>query len=80
MKILIMTGMEGVAGVTNVDDYCQPTSRYQEVGRELTTLEANAAIGGALEAGADVPVALSGVCEAGAPAVDHGPMAEPAQQ
>ena len=53
MKIFIMTDMEGVAGVTSVDDYCQPASRYYEAGRELTTRETNAAIEGALEAGAD---------------------------
>lgn len=47
-----MTDMEGVAGVVSSSDYCQPTSRYYEVGRTLTTLETNAAIEGALEAGA----------------------------
>jgi D-amino peptidase len=52
VKIYIMTDMEGVAGVVNSDDYCLPASRYYEVGRELTTLEANAAIEGALAAGA----------------------------
>jgi D-amino peptidase len=51
MKLYIMTDMEGVAGVVNSDDYCNQTSRYYEVGRELTTLETNAAIEGALEAG-----------------------------
>lgn len=52
MKIYIMTDMEGVAGVLSSVDYCAPESRYYEVGRELTTLETNAAIEGALEAGA----------------------------
>jgi D-amino peptidase len=52
MKIYIMTDMEGVAGVVSSEDYCAPTSRYYEVGRELTTLETNAAIEGAIEAGA----------------------------
>lgn len=47
-----MTDMEGVAGVVNSVDYCAPESRYYEVGRELTTLETNAAIEGAIEAGA----------------------------
>ena len=44
--------MEGVAGVVSSVDYCAPESRYYEVGRTLTTLETNAAIEGALEAGA----------------------------
>jgi D-amino peptidase len=52
MKIYIMTDMEGVAGVVSSTDYCAPDSRYYEVGRELTTLETNAAIEGAMEAGA----------------------------
>src|SRR5829696_7215435 len=51
MKIYIMTDMEGVAGVVSSTDYCAPDSRYYEVGRELTTMETNAAIEGALEAG-----------------------------
>jgi D-amino peptidase len=52
MKLLIMTDMEGVAGVVSSTDYGAPDSRYYEVGRELTTLETNAAIEGAMEAGA----------------------------
>lgn len=52
MKVYIMTDMEGVAGVVSSVDYCTPDSRYYEVGRTLTTLETNAAIEGALEAGA----------------------------
>lgn len=51
MKLFIMTDMEGSAGVVNSDDYCNQTSRYYEVGRELTTRETNAAIEGALDAG-----------------------------
>lgn len=47
-----MTDMEGVAGVVSSTDYCAPHSRYYEVGRELTTRETNAAIEGALDAGA----------------------------
>lgn len=52
MKIYIMTDQEGVAGVTNSPDFAAPGNRYHEVARELTTLEVNAAIEGALEAGA----------------------------
>jgi D-amino peptidase len=52
VKIYIMTDMEGVAGVISSTDYCYPDARYYEIGRTLTTLETNAAIEGALEAGA----------------------------
>ncbi|MSP13980.1 MAG: aminopeptidase [Chloroflexi bacterium] len=52
MKIYIMTDMEGVAGVTSSEDFCYPESRYYEMGRELTTQETNAAIEGAIAAGA----------------------------
>jgi D-amino peptidase len=52
VKLFIMTDMEGVAGVVNSVDYCAPDSRYYEMGRELTTLETNAAIEGAIDAGA----------------------------
>jgi len=60
MKIYIITDMEGVAGVVNSEDYCSPTSRYYEVGRELTTLETNAAIEGALAAGATEVLVVDG--------------------
>jgi D-amino peptidase len=52
VKIYILTDMEGVAGVVSSVDYCAPDSRYYAVGRALTTLETNAAIEGALAAGA----------------------------
>jgi D-amino peptidase len=52
MKIYIMTDQEGVAGVINSEDYAAPGARYYELAKELTTLEVNAAIEGALEAGA----------------------------
>jgi len=52
MKIYIMTDMEGVAGIVNSSDYCRPEGKYYEHGRELATLEVNAAIEGLLEAGA----------------------------
>jgi D-amino peptidase len=52
MKIYIMTDQEGVAGVLNAAGFNKPGALYYEDARELTTLEANAAIEGALEAGA----------------------------
>ena len=44
MKMYIMTDLEGVAGVTNVDDWLGPDGRYHERGKRFLTLEVNAAI------------------------------------
>jgi D-amino peptidase len=60
VRVYVMTDMEGVAGVVNDADYCAPGSRYYEVGRELTTLETNAAVEGALEAGATDVLVVDG--------------------
>ncbi|MCY4436285.1 MAG: M55 family metallopeptidase [Chloroflexi bacterium] len=60
MKIYIMTDMEAVAGVVDSDNYCNKSSRYYERGRELTTLETNAAIEACLEAGATEILVVDG--------------------
>jgi D-amino peptidase len=60
MKLLIMTDMEGVAGVLNAQDYLAPSGRLYEVGRELTTRECNAAVEGALAAGATEILVVDG--------------------
>lgn len=60
MRILVITDMEGVAGVVNSADYARPGWRYYEVARELTTLEVNAAIEGALAAGATEFLVIDG--------------------
>lgn len=60
MKIYIMTDMEAVAGVVDSDNYCSKSSRYYERGRELTTLETNAAIEACLEAGATEILVVDG--------------------
>ena len=52
MKILIMTDMEGVAGILTNADWVEPSGRYYENGRRLLTNETNAAIQGFCEAGA----------------------------
>jgi D-amino peptidase len=49
-----------VAGVLNFDDYASPGSAYYEVARSLTTLETNAAIEGALAAGATEIIVVDG--------------------
>jgi D-aminopeptidase len=58
MKIYVMTDMEGVAGVMDHDNWCQPAGatypgRYYDLGRQLLTEEANAAVDGLWDAGAD---------------------------
>lgn len=60
MKVYILTDLEGACGVVNFDDYGVPGARYYEVARSLVTAETNAAIEGALEAGADEVLVLDG--------------------
>lgn len=60
MKIYIMTDMEGVAGVLNAPEHIAPDRRCYQQACELTTLEANAAIEGALEAGASEFLVVDG--------------------
>jgi D-amino peptidase len=60
LRIYIMTDQEGVAGVVNAEDYGHPGARYYEVARELTTLEVNAAIEGAVSAGAEEFLVVDG--------------------
>jgi D-amino peptidase len=58
MRLYILSDAEGTAGVVNFWDYSRPEFRYYETTRRLVTLEINAAIEGALEAGVtDVYVA-----------------------
>jgi D-amino peptidase len=60
MKVYIITDLEGVAGVLNFDDYGEPRSRYYELARSLTTQETNAAVEGALIAGAKEILVVDG--------------------
>ncbi|MHB9031524.1 MAG: M55 family metallopeptidase [Anaerolineae bacterium] len=65
IKVFIETDMEGVAGVLDHDNWCQPTSadypgRYYDLGREFLTREVNAAISGLCEAGATEVVVSDG--------------------
>ena len=52
MRVYVQTDMEGVAGVLDHDNWCQPQSRYYEAGKELLTAEINAAVDGFFAAGA----------------------------
>jgi len=60
MKIYIMTDLEGVAGVTDRENYVSMDSRYYELGKELLTKEVNAAIDGFFEAGAEYILVADG--------------------
>ena len=52
MKVYIITDLEGSAGILNRDDYASHQGRYYEQAKRLVTLEVNAAIEGAVDAGA----------------------------
>jgi D-amino peptidase len=52
MKILIMTDIEGVAGVLDADNWIYPHSKYKDTAISLLTSEVNAAIEGFFQAGA----------------------------
>ncbi len=52
MKVFIMCDLEGVAGVLDSKNWCFEEGRYCEKGKELLTLEINAAVEGFLEGGA----------------------------
>ena len=65
MKIYIMTDMEGVAGILDHDNWCQPPERgypgrYYDQGRELLTREVNACVAGLCTAGATETVVADG--------------------
>ena len=52
MKIMLMTDLEGVAGVKNAEDWIHPDSRYYALANKLLTLEVNAAVEGLFAGGA----------------------------
>ena len=51
MKIMIMTDMEGVAGILNFQAFCKPNGIYYTKGCRLLTREVNAAVDGLFEGG-----------------------------
>src|SRR5437870_13602365 len=59
-NFLIVTDMEGVGGVNNADEQLLPGQRRYEESRRLLTGEVNAAVVGALEAGASQVVIWDG--------------------
>ena len=60
MNILIMTDLEGVAGLVSFEDQTGPAGRYYEAAKKLLTAEVNAAIEGLLQEGVDEILVLDG--------------------
>jgi len=60
MKIMIMTDMEGAAGILNFEDWVFPSGRYYENGKSLLTAEVNAAVDGFFAAGASEVLVVDG--------------------
>ena len=53
MKVILMTDIEGVAGVVSFEADSYPTGKYYEAAKRLLTAEVNAAVEGLVAAGAD---------------------------
>ena len=60
MKVLIITDIEGVAGVVSFAPQTGADSKYYEAAKKLLTAEVNAAVEGLLEAGADDILVIDG--------------------
>ncbi len=60
MKVLIVTDLEGVAGIVDKDNWTQLHSKYYEKATRLLTNETNAAVQGFLDGGADEVIVLDG--------------------
>lgn len=60
MKVYVLTDLEGVSGISDFDTQCWPDSEYFYQSQKMLTEEVNAAVSGALEAGASKIV----VCDA----------------
>ena len=58
MKVLMMTDLEGVAGVVTFEQDSDPTGQYYETAKRLLTAEVNAAVDGLMEAGAEEVLVL----------------------
>jgi D-amino peptidase len=60
MRVYVMTDLEGVSGVWNLDLQCVPTGREYDTARRLLTGEVNACVEGLLAAGATEIVVADG--------------------
>jgi D-amino peptidase len=60
MKVLIMTDLEGVAGVVSFEDQTGPGGRYYEAAKKLLTAEVNAAVDGLVQSGVEEVLVVDG--------------------
>ena len=60
MKILVLTDLEGVAGVVDFGSQTYPTGKYYEQAKELLTEEVNACCAGFFDAGAGEVLVIDG--------------------
>ena len=60
MKVLMMTDLEGVAGVIDFENWALGTGRYHDAAKRLLTDEVNAAVDGLCAGGASEVVVLDG--------------------
>ena len=60
MKVLIMTDIEGVAGVVSFEDQTGPDGRYYEAAKKLLTAEVNAAVDGLIQSGVEEVLVVDG--------------------
>lgn len=58
MKVLMMTDIEGCAGVVSFEMDSYPTGKYYEAAKKLLTAEVNAAVHGLVEAGVEEVLVL----------------------
>ena len=60
MKVMLVTDVEGVAGVLNFEEYCSPGTPYYEKAKRLLTEETNAVIRGMFDGGVDEILVVDG--------------------
>ena len=60
MNILVLCDLEGAAGVVDFHTQTYDNTRYNDQAKNLSTLEINALVDGALEGGADQVIVLDG--------------------
>ncbi len=60
MKVLMMTDLEGVAGVVTFEQDSYSDGKYYETAKRLLTAEVNAAVDGLMAAGAEEVLVIDG--------------------
>ncbi len=59
-KVVMLTDLEGVAGITSFEDQAFSSGRYYDSARRLLTAEVNAAIDGLMQAGVEEALVIDG--------------------